>query len=454
MVPLTKEEVLEKLEEYNNMPSVEKNHFYHFKDVEIGDVNFDGFKFEGDVDFTGAKFNGKANFIKAQFNGKASFLVTQFSKEANFSGAQFSKEANFLVTQFSGKAIFFKTQFSEETTFLRTQFIKGANFGEARFTKRTYFNRVRFKEETYFIEAQFNEEAIFWRTQFIEGAHFSGVQFNKMADFVGAQFLGKTTFFGYDGIKIENEVLPENYIFKQYAGFSNITLGPEKLFFKKVNLSKCSFFDTDLTNVDFTGVQWAKLPVFLNRGKRKALYDEVNSDANSYPLVEKLYQQLKLNYEKKGSYPEAGDFHFGEMEMKRKQLNNWWRRNILSFIPWYKYLSGYGEKYGIALFWLLIILFVFSILYLFSGLRPLIIGESFNWDFSFNITSLKAMFSKEFINNFYDSLIYSFQTMTFQRSKYFEPIGRCSITLHVIQSIIGPLQIALFALALRRRFKR
>ena len=40
-----------------------------------------------------------------------------------------------------------------------------------------------------------------------------------------------------------------------------------------------------------------------------------------------LYRYLKLNYEKEGDLKQAGDFHYGEMEMHRK--SNFWRRLLL-----------------------------------------------------------------------------------------------------------------------------
>ncbi|MCH8209513.1 MAG: hypothetical protein IIA62_10750, partial [Nitrospinae bacterium] len=38
-----------------------------------------------------------------------------------------------------------------------------------------------------------------------------------------------------------------------------------------------------------------------------------------FSQVEILYRQLKTNFENQGDYARAGDFHYGELEMKRMQ---------------------------------------------------------------------------------------------------------------------------------------
>ena len=59
--------------------------------------------------------------------------------------------------------------------------------------------------------------------------------------------------------------------------------------------------------------------------------------------VGELYRYLKLDYEQEGDLKQAGDFHYGEMEMHR-QASFWRRWFPLSWYNLYLVLSGYGER--------------------------------------------------------------------------------------------------------------
>jgi hypothetical protein len=116
------------------------------------------------------------------------------------------------------------------------------------------------------------------------------------------------------------------------------------------------------------------------------------------------------------------------MEMKRRQLNP---LGQISF--WiYRILSGYGESYPRALFWLVVMWLLFAVLFT-------VVGYTDEWG---NHADL------------WRSLIYSAQSMTL----FHEP----NITFHsvwgkaikLVASVLGVIQIALFGLALQRRFKR
>ena len=59
-------------------------------------------------------------------------------------------------------------------------------------------------------------------------------------------------------------------------------------------------------------------------------------EQSNYTLVAELYQQLKKNYDDKRDYWTAGDFHYGEMEMKRLATP---QPNLLS-----RWIAGKIEK--------------------------------------------------------------------------------------------------------------
>jgi len=101
---------------------------------------------------------------------------------------------------------------------------------------------------------------------------------------------------------------------------------------------------------------------------------ESGGDDREYGLVAELYQQLKKNYDDKRDYWTAGDFHYGEMEMKRlaspkrNRLLRWLHRH-LGLVAWYKYASEYGESYARPAALLIGVLVAFSLLYPVAGLR-------------------------------------------------------------------------------------
>jgi hypothetical protein len=66
-----------------------------------------------------------------------------------------------------------------------------------------------------------------------------------------------------------------------------------------------------------------------------------------YGEVERLYRNLKLNYEEPGDYKNAGDFYYGEMEMHRRAGK--WRWFPCYWYTLYWFLSGYGERPSRAL---------------------------------------------------------------------------------------------------------
>src|ERR1019366_293245 len=64
-----------------------------------------------------------------------------------------------------------------------------------------------------------------------------------------------------------------------------------------------------------------------------------NHDERNYGLIAELYQQLKKNYDDRKDYWTAGDFHYGELEMKRKsspRTNKLWRwlHRSLGMVAW------------------------------------------------------------------------------------------------------------------------
>ena len=122
------------------------------------------------------------------------------------------------------------------------------------------------------------------------------------------------------------------------------------------------------------------------------------------------------------------------MDARRKQS----RRGTfgLSLDFWYWLLSGYGELQGRALIWLGLILFVFTGLYTWADFPR---EQDLTWS--------------NFLPSLWQAMIYSLGVMTRQRLTI-EPEPGLIQFLVILEGVLGPLQIAVFALAIRRKFMK
>jgi hypothetical protein len=275
--------------------------------------------------------------------------------------------------------------------------------------------------------------------------NFTGAQFVGDANFVEAKFCGNTHF--------------KEAEFRQRADFSRVEtaedatvnfqrirlLKPQQVFFHHVDLSRWSFLDTDLRRIDFDDVTWGTIRRLLSR--RTALFDELNvsNQKDKLAKVERLYRHLKQNYESQRDYGRAGDFYYGEMEMKRRQLNP------LGQIPFwiYRILSGYGESYPRALFWLIVMWLGFAVLFTVVGYTDKEMGISVQRYLTWNPSEWWGT-----ISDIARSLIYSAQSMTLFHELNITFHSAWGKAIKLVASVLGVIQIALFGLALQRRFKR
>jgi hypothetical protein len=304
---------------------------------------------------------------------------------------------------------------------------------EAKFSGGAYFLETTFSGDANFVRAKFSGETDFWKAKFSGDADFSGAEFSEDTYFGEAKFFGKIDFNTAE--------------FRQRAGFSGVEtaknatvnfqgvrlLKPQQVFFHHVDLSRWSFLDTDLRRIDFNDVTWGTIRRLWSR--RTAIFDEISVSNEKVKVpkeylakVERLYRHLKQNYESQRDYGRAGDFYYGEMEMKRRQLNP------LGQIPFwiYRILSGYGESYPRALFWLIVMWLLFAVLFT-------VVGYTDEWG---NHADL------------WRSLIYSAQSMTLFHEPKITFDNTLGQAVELVASVLGVIQIALFGLALQRRFKR
>ena len=383
-------------------------------------------KFSKPVICEHAIFKGKAQFENAVFEDRADFVGVTFEGDADFLYALFKGKADFVVTCFKGRAIFAYAVFEGEADFGITTFEVGVHFMNASFNRQTNFAGASIKGEGYFLNATFQEMVSFCSAAFGDFIMITAEEHHKKA-------------------------------FRQEVDFRNVKLlKPEKVEFHKVDLNRFRFLQTDLRGVRFTDVDWYKEK---EKGRNK-VFDEVSPDPKTkkfdYALIAQLCRCLRANYEENLRYSEAGDFYIGEMEMTRKAEKNIFKKLPLLF---YKAISNYGESYYRTLWWIAVILLIFPLLFMFTGIEPISLDSTnpmeeiihYRLDFS-SIESVQLTIEK--IGDYYTCFLYSMSVFSFIRDKKYTTLDNWGHTLFVLESILGPVTLAFFLLALRRRFKR
>lgn len=411
------------------------------------------------VDLSGCYFpkTFPSNYFlkKRAFEKSIDFIEAMFSQSVNFSHDTFKCEVNFYGAKFLN-ADFLSAKFLQGTNFSKTEFCECVNFKETVFEgQKTDFREAEFKDNVIFSHTQFKcQEVSFSDTYFIEKGEvdFDNPHFDCQVYFIKTKFDKRCMF--------------------RWAEFPRT----HKLaVFEETNLSKCSFLRSNVDKVDF------RYCTFAEQGRRKnVLMDELECDENvksakrksieekkeakenyknevkrvesaknkekvkegyknvvkkileekkkareeGYEHVRRVYLELKRNFEDKKDWNTAGDFHFGEMECRRKMKG--WRS--LEFFYWLA--SGYCER-PLRTFLILIgfILGLFPLIYRLSEDKPFFALKLYVWD-SVNVAMLLRLGDSIKLNTWW---------------------GNLSLVLEFILSLI---LIALLALALRRKVKR
>lgn len=329
-------------------------------------------------------------------------------------------------------------EFGKPVDFDEATFLREMDFSKAKFSQKTLFRVADFSQGAYFNEVTFSQYADFSWAIFSE-VYFSGTTFDKGVNFDMAEFR-EWVFFGPIHTA---ERRNRRVAFGPGASFCN-TRFLQNIRFQEVDLSRCSFLHSNINKVDFSYCEFAKeekksFLIFSPR-KQNVLRDELDADKEvknnpngknfreeRYEPVRRLYLELKRNFENNKDWNTAGDFHYGEMECKRKAGLYW------PFLHLYWAFSGYGERYLRAFFWLLLYIFLlFPFLYYF--------------------TASNAYEIKIDYDEFRECLLYSLNVITLRGTETSQSFSfrLCS----TLEMIFGLIQSALFFMALRSKLRR
>jgi uncharacterized protein YjbI with pentapeptide repeats len=453
------------------------------------DFDFRGVWFPDEVSFEGFDFSSEANFHFATFSADVNFSSTTFSAEANFSSATFSAWADFSSATFSARAYFSSATFSlAPPDFSSATFSAEADFSYATFSGEADFRNATFSATAEFRSATFSVKAYFFSATFDAAAIFSRATF-ALANFVYAIFRAETYF---------NEAIFKDYV--EFAGregrqpfsksssldlqFATIEQ-PDRVSYHTLTLHPHWFINVDPRKFGFTNTDWGRpgINAEITSLKTKKI-------SSPHRLLAIACRHLAVNAEENHRYEEASEFRYMSMDARRlkwklrgKFFNSHWKTikktlNRLArsmsrdgkvlgrtrtrlkrfvivyctgfdFLHWvYWVASGYGERIMRAFTVLIVFWLLFAGVYTrvgFARSEPKSASES-------DVAIAKRFDVSESLP-FKRALAYSLGVMMLQRPEP-KPATTAAQTLVLFETILGPVQAALLALAIRRKFMR
>lgn len=419
-----------------------------------GDYDFRGVWFPAPLHLLGGRaFETRIDFSQATFNGGVYFVNARFKAEAMFAGAVFKVGAMFYDCVFDQTPVFNYARFETEANFTSAHFKRGADFRSATFIRKAMFAGADFykNHEATFEMAMFEQEAHFEAANFWANANFEEAVFQGEVRFIKTTFairasFNKVTFRDYvrfegnEGHRMFNEptltadtlrALPRLEL--RWARIEN----PRRVFFESLILRPHWFVKVvNARDLNFSNVKWVW-------GSTREEIERVKDSGVPAPreALEITCRQLADNANDNHLYEDASGLRFIAMETRRSEK---WR----GFVPyklswWYWLASGYGERVWQAAAWLACIWLLWASLYVSMGFPrwPKVAPESQDTTAT-RVGTMEA---------WSQALVYSAGVMTLQRPEP-RPTTTAAQALVVFETILGPIQGALLALAIRRKF--
>jgi hypothetical protein len=362
-----------------------------------GDSDFSAFWFPDDLDISETIFNSRADFTGAVFNGEVIFSYVNFNEPADFTYAVFHKDVY---------------------------------FSYAWFRKAAIFDNTSFRALAYFRHAVFDELAKF------ESATFSGETDFTVATFTGEVNLGYATFASY--LKFSGDAAT-GFGERASLQFPDVKIErPERVSFNTLTLMPHWFVHVDPRQFEFTNVTWGgSIGHEVEKLKQQAVATPRRSLATTY-------RRLAANAKQNNRYEEANFFRYAAMDTERRR--SWLGLNFWKLEWWYWAASGYGRKHVRALLVLLGVWIVFALLYTrvgFERVAPQSPPGGRAAAEKVDEIGQPLKLSRAFT--------YSLGVLTLQKPEP-RPVTPAAQLLVLLETILGPLQVALFVLAIRRKF--
>jgi uncharacterized protein YjbI with pentapeptide repeats len=483
-----------------------------------GIADFARAQFEGIADFSGARFQKKVTFRRAIFSNEGRFFRTHFEGLADFGGVQIEGEASFhqavfdhayfglaripvpeskakatdssqfesyrskFASAYFGGATFVRCDFNQacfaqSVSFFSAQSKEFSDFSSVDFNKADFSNsqlaQANFDGSFFLTAPKFSQCQMYGNTNFatarMPGADFSEVVFHGHADFTVTRFENslaewekerlKECDIAFDKVLSPIVITFERATFKDGVTFKGNELYqdkgilifddalfemPDRVRFISVSMPPHSFMNVDPRKFHLIDTRWGFIDRRTALKEAKAALQRFERSPSGLGLA---YRQLAVNAEENNRYPQAADLRFLAMEVARKP---WRRIDWLSLSWWYGLLSGYGEKVRRAFAALVIIWFLFALIY--WGL-----GNELWWQPKQAALSVSTSSDRQPPSPIRltpgEALLYSANVMALQKPEPM-PANKRAKFFVLFETILGPLQGALLALAIRRKFMR
>ncbi|GAA2405364.1 hypothetical protein GCM10010420_36330 [Streptomyces glaucosporus] len=345
-----------------------------------GDADFGSVTFKGHADFGSAVFEGYADFERAAFGEEAGFWSAVFKGYANFESATFEGYAGFGAAVFGRDIVFEAAVFRGDAGFVETVFEQTATFGPLVCAGRMVLSGAVFGAPVTLLLAARRLECR--RTRWSSTAEVR-LRYATV-DFSHAVFEHPLTI----AAEADPFVLPDGGVVAEraLAGTPGATVRLASL--RGVDAAHLVLADVDLSRCLFTGTvhldqlrlegacSFGTVPSGTHRvrgrpvrfTRRRILAEEhhwrarrpgavrgwnaaVFGAGNAGPAqLAPVYRALRKALEDGKNEPDAADFYYGEMEMRRHDTTR--PRGERALLTAYWAVSGYGLRAVRALAWL------------------------------------------------------------------------------------------------------
>src|SRR6266545_3591121 len=451
-----------------------------FRNAEFKRADFSNATFSADADFALAKFSEEVYFSDASFTAAAKFAIASFNADANFSKATFGADADFSKAIFSADANFNSASFSAGPNFSKANFSAAAKFGFASFSADADFSDVSFSAGADFSSAAFSAAANFSSASFGAAAKFNHTSFSDAANFIETTF---KDYFYFTGSSSRRSFGDQQRLNFQFAHFEK----PDRVSFRTLDLKPHWFVHVDSRKFEFIDVEFR----FVLNEELKYL-NNANVIA-PHRLLAIACRQLAANAEENHRYKQAADFRYASMDAERLEWLQDPKKRKFQFLHWlYWIASGYGARVGLAFGVLAVLWLLFAFSYTKVGFehktnnpsndqqsiapqedvapkpvtittQTLVISETILSPLQFEHKTDKpsgnqsAIVAQQDVAGkplpFNKVFTYSLGVMSLQKPDP-KPVTTVAQTLVIFETILCPLQAALLALAIRRRFMR
>lgn len=444
----------------------------------------------------------RADFRNACFVDEVAFQQIRFAGEALFDNAEFEGTADFHDAVFEGSAMFADTTFHCDALFTNAAFRASVTLGPLRVRRRLVFDGAIFDEDGQ-IKAEASQLSCI-RTRFVGRADLKLRWAQVILD--DALFLQRSWLSGspaFADLKQDPPPLDHDWAGDEHGSLRQER--PKLLSMREANVANLSLSDVDLRACRFAKAQgldqlrleadceFAGVPGGWRHTKRRTLAEEHHwrsrLDAGSAqwhpvecqppswldsgdrpvevldpPRIAALYRSLRKALEDSKDEPGAGDFYYGEMEMRRQHLAETpetraqgrripgAERRIVSI---YWVLSGYGLRASRALGLLVLLIAVSAVGLHLYGFKDRVRPYAATTDLQAQ-PAYGAPSPRELLDGLasIEAWTYSIGTATAIVGAPEAQLTQTGRGMRIALRILGPVLIGLALLAIRGRVRR